>query len=142
MMRYVAVLLMASCAVAWAGDVKNIDLTVSGMHCGRCADKVKAALKKVADVKDVAVNLKKGSAKITLASTSATSTEMLAKAVADAGYSTSYKDGKEVKTMAATSKDAEFEQKDGDHANMDCTDEATSGCCMGKAEKAKEIKRK
>ncbi|MBM2841441.1 MAG: hypothetical protein HW412_1969 [Bacteroidetes bacterium] len=143
-MRYGVVLLIAAFATAWAGDVKKVDLTVSGMHCARCVDKVKSALQNVADVKDVAVNLKRGSAKVTLASTSVTSTEMLAKAVADAGYSTSYKQGSEMKTLSAANKDMDCIEKEGDHAKMDCTDEAATGCCMGKAEKAKtkEVKRK
>ena len=141
-MRYVVALVIAAFATAWAGEVKKVDLTVSGMHCNRCVDKVKSALQKVTDVKDVAVNLKKGSAKITLASTSVTSTEMLAKAVADAGYSTSYKNGNEVKTRAATNKDMDCDEKDGDHAKMNCTKDGKSGCCAGMGAKTKVTKKK
>jgi copper chaperone CopZ len=142
MVRQLVVMLIVVSAVAWGGDVKNVDLTIEGMHCPRCVEKVKSALLKISDVKEVAVDLKKGSAKIALASSSSTSTEVLAKAVADAGYSASYKVGDETKSLTAASKSDECETKDGHHAKMDCTDDAKSGCCMEKGMKTKEVKRK
>jgi copper chaperone CopZ len=142
MMRYVVALLIAAFAIAWAGDVRKVDLTVTGMHCDRCVEKVKSALQKVTDVKDVAVSLKRGSAKVMLASTSATSSEMLAKAIADAGYSASYKEGKELRTLAATNKDMDCDEKDGDHAKMDCAKDEKSDCCAGMGAKTKVTKKK
>jgi copper chaperone CopZ len=142
MIRYAVVLLLAALTTAWAGDVKKIDLTVKGMHCEDCSGKVKSALQKVKDVKDVEVNLKKGMAQVSLESTSAVNAEVLAKAVADAGFTASYKDGKETKTLTATK--AMHEDKDCDDmvgGNEDCMKKGKSGCCMDKGTKTKTMKK-
>jgi copper chaperone CopZ len=142
MIRYAVVLLLAGLTTTWAGDVKKVDLTVKGMHCEDCSGKVKSALQKVTDVKDVEVNLKKGMAQVSLDASSAVSAEVLAKAVADAGFTASYKDGKETKTLTAVK--AMHEDKGCDDMaadNEDCKKEGKSGCCMDKGAKAKTMKK-
>ena len=141
MIRYALVLLLAAFTMAWAGDVKKVDLTVKGMHCESCSDKVKSALEKVKDVQGVEVSLKKGSANVSLASSSATTTEVLAKAVAEVGFTASYKDGKETKTVAAATMS---------HKEDDCDEMVEgkksdrkkdgAGCCEKMGTKKKETK--
>ena len=141
-MRYAVVLLLAALTTAWAGDVKKVDLTVKGMHCEDCSGKVKSALQKVKDVKDVEVNLKKGMAQVSLEATSDVNAEVLAKAVADAGFTASYKDGKETKTL--TTAKAMHEDKDCDDMageKEDCKKDGKSGCCMDKGAKTKSMKK-
>jgi copper chaperone CopZ len=144
MMRYVVALLIAGLATAWAVDVKKVDLTVKGMHCEDCSGKVKSALQKIKDVKDVEVSLKEGTAQVSLDAGSDVSAEVLAKAVADAGFTSSYKDGNETKTLTASKtalKDKDCSGKDGD-LKADCAKEGKSGCCMEKSSKAKTMKKK
>ena len=144
MTRYAVVLLLVAIATAWAGDVKKVDLTVDGMHCKNCTDRVKSALQKVKDVKDVSVSLKEGTAQVSLEATSDVNADVLAKAVADEGYTASYKDGDETKTIKA----GETKHSDKDCSEMvgdkkgDCTKDAKSDCCMGKSTKAKTTKTK
>ncbi len=138
------VCLFLAFATAWAGDVKKIDLTVDGMHCKGCTDRVKSALEKVKDVKEVNVSLKEGSAQVSLEATSDVNAEVLAKAVADEGYTASYKDGDETKTIKAT--DEMVSDKDcpkmTDAKMKDCPEHAKSDCCMGKSTKTKSTKTK
>jgi len=143
MIRYLVVLVVAVFATGWAGDVKKVDLNVNGMHCDQCADKVKSALKKVQDVQDVQVSMEKGTAQISLAPNSSTKTEVLAKAVADAGYGASYEEGTETKTLVATK--VHHEDKDCDEkvgTKVDCAKDGKSDCCGEKATKTKVIKKK
>lgn len=143
MVRYLAVLVLAAFATGWAGDVKNVDLNVTGMHCDGCATKIKSALKKVQDVQDVQVNVEKGTAQISLVSNSTTGTEVLAKAVADAGFGASYMDGNETKTLVAVKAhhgDMDCDEKG--EAKIDCAKEGKSGCCEEKATKMKTMKKK
>ena len=133
---------MVALTTAWAGDVRKVDLTVKGMHCEDCSGKVKSALQKVKDVKDVEVSLKKGIAKVSLEANSEVNTEVLAKAVADAGFTATYIDGKETKTLTAAK--AMHEGKDCDDMagnNEDCKKEGKSGCCMDKGTKTKTMKK-
>ena len=142
-MRYLAVVVVAVVAIAWGGDLKKVDLAVTGMHCNHCTDRVKEALTKVQDVKNVQVDLKKEIAEVELASSSSTTPTMLASAVADAGYGASYKDGDEMRTVEATKahvEDKECMQKEG--GTMDCAKDAKADCCKGKSAKAKVIKKK
>lgn len=141
-MRYAVVLVVVAFATAWAGDLKKVDLTIDGMHCENCSGKVKSALQKIKDVKDVQVSLKKGTAKVSLASTSATSVEMLAKAVSEAGYTASYKEGGETKTLAAIKTEHDDKDCDGkDGTKVDCAKDGKTGCCMEKGTKAKTMKK-
>ncbi len=143
MIRYLAVFVVVAFATGWAGDGKKVDLTVSDMHCDHCADKVKSALKKFQDVRDVQVSTKKGTARVFLVSTSVINTEVLAKAIADAGYGASYIEGAETKTLAAT----KGAHADGDcdkegMSKMDCAKEGKMGCCEEKTSKTKALKKK
>ena len=141
-MRYAVVLLLAALTTAWAGDVKKVDLTVKGMHCEDCSGKVKSALQKVKDVKDVEVNLKKGMAHVSLEANTDVNAEVLAKAVADAGFTASYKDGKETKTLTAAKTmhgDKDCDDMAGD--KEDCKKKGKSGCCMDKGAKTKSMKK-
>ena len=142
-MRYLVVLAITAVAFASGGDLKKVDLTVTGMHCSNCTDRVKSALTKVQDVQGVEVDLKKGTAKVELVSGSSTTPHMLAEAIADAGYSAIYNDGSEPKTVEATvghMQDKDCVQKD--DSKMDCPKGAKGDCCMGKSAKAKVIKKK
>lgn len=143
MMRYLAAIVVAAVAIAWAGDARKVDLTVAGMHCDHCTDKVKSALTKVQDVQRVEVELKKGTAHVELLSDSPTSTHMLAEAVADAGYGVTYQDGSETKTLDATK--THVDDKDCMHegeSKMECAKGAAMDCCAGKSSKAKVNKKK
>lgn len=143
MMRYLVVLAISAVAFAWGGDLKKVDLTVTGMHCDNCTDRVKSALGKVQDVHSVEVDLKKGTAQVELVSGSSTTPHMLAEAVADAGYGATYNEGSETKTVKATTahvEDKDCMQKDG--SKVDCPKGAKGDCCTGKAAKAKVIKKK
>jgi copper chaperone len=64
----------------------QIELNVSGMTCGHCKAAVESALKSVAGVSAVAVDLANGTAKV---SGEGVQLEMLVAAVADEGYSAS-----------------------------------------------------
>lgn len=143
-MRVALVLLVLACATALAGDVKKVDIAVKGMHCDDCSGKVKSALQKVKGVEDVEVSLKEGTAQVSFESSSAVNSEVLAKAVADAGFTASYKDGDDTKTLTAaksSQKDDDCEMKDGDK-KKDCMKEGMSGCCEGKSAKTKSMKKK
>jgi copper chaperone CopZ len=143
MMRYLAVLVVAAVAVVWGGDTKKVDLAVTGMHCGHCTEKVKAALTKVQDVQSVQVDLKKGAAEIELATNSSTTPHMLALAVADAGYGASYQERGETKTVNADKAHVEDEEcmhKTG--GSMDCEKMGKVDCCKGKSAKAGVIEKK
>lgn len=140
-MRYLAGMLVVACAFAFAGDIKNIDLTISGMHCSNCTEKVKSAIEKVGDVKDVQVSLKNGTAKVVLASTSTADAGVLAQAVADAGFGASYKEGKETKTIAAAKTDHDDKDCEGTMGSEDCKKDGMD-CCKGKTMKSKEVKKK
>lgn len=141
MMRYVVVLLLAAFTTVWAGEVKKVDLTVKGMHCEDCSGKVKSALQEVKDVKDVEVNLKKGMAHVSFEAASSVNAEVLAKAIADAGFTASYKDGKETKTLTAKTMHDNKDCDDMAGENEDCKKDGKSGCCMDKGAKAKTMKK-
>ena len=144
MTRYAVVFLLVAIATAWAGDVRKVDLTVDGMHCKNCTDKVKSALQKVKDVKDVSVSLKEGTAQVSLEASSDVNAEVLAKAVADEGYTASYKDQDETKTIKAVQdkhSDKDCPEMTGDKKG-DCSKDAKSDCCKEKSAKGKTTKAK
>lgn len=64
----------------------KIELNVSGMTCGHCKSAVESALKSVAGVSAVEVDLANGTAKV---SGEGIQLEMLVAVVADEGYSAS-----------------------------------------------------
>ena len=64
----------------------NIELNVAGMTCGHCKSAVESALKSVAGVSAVEVDLAGGTAKV---SGESVQLEMLVAAVAEEGYSAS-----------------------------------------------------
>jgi copper chaperone CopZ len=139
MKRLTLILLVALFTTAWAGDVRKVDITVGGMHCAECTGKVKSALEKVKDVKSVEVNLKKGVAHVSLDATSEVKAEVLAKAIAEAGYSASYQDGKEKKTVAAVKAKSESKSCDDEMMSKeDCEKAGKSGCCSDKAKATKK----
>ncbi|HCV44113.1 MAG TPA: hypothetical protein DGH68_11565 [Bacteroidetes bacterium] len=143
-MRWAVVLLVLTFTTALAGEVRKVDISVKGMHCEDCTGKVKSALHKVKGVQDVEVNLKKGTALVSLESNSDVKSEALAKAVADAGFTASYKDGDQTKTLTAAKsshKDDDCEVKTGDKKEG-CMKEGMSGCCEGKTAKTKTEKKK
>lgn len=142
MTRYAVLFLLLGFAAALAGDVRKVDLTVDGMHCKVCTDKVKSALQKVKDVKDVSVSLKEGTAQVSLEAASEINAEALAKAVSDAGYTASYKDGEQTKTVKAVEDkpaDKDCPQMMGDKKG-DCAKGMKSDCCMDKSTKSKTTK--
>ena len=63
----------------------NVKLRVSGMHCGNCQAKVEQALREVAGVYSVVVDLPDGEAEIDFDDDSVTTTQLVA-AVQAAGY--------------------------------------------------------
>jgi len=65
--------------------VLNVKLSVRGMTCAGCVDKVQAALKKIEGVEEAMVDLDKNMAKVTYKKGS-TTPEKLAKAVSEAGF--------------------------------------------------------
>ncbi len=142
MMRYLVVLAITAVAFASGGDLKKVDLTVTGMHCNNCTDRVKSALTKVQDVQGVEVDLKEGTAEVELVSSSSTTPHMLAEAIADAGYGVTYNDGNETKTVEATKAHTEDKDCVKDGSKMDCPKGAKADCCTGKSAKAKVIKKK
>ncbi|MFH1686871.1 MAG: heavy metal-associated domain-containing protein [bacterium] len=64
---------------------QNISLTVSGMKCPECADKIQRALQQVPGVTDVAINLAAKMATVTLVQ-SAIGNEDLVAAVVNVGF--------------------------------------------------------
>ncbi|MFZ4619951.1 MAG: heavy-metal-associated domain-containing protein [Bacteroidota bacterium] len=68
-----------------AEKTKTVSLNIKGMTCESCAGTVQKALKKVDGVKEAKVDLKNNKATVTLASATTTS-DMLVKAVSDAGF--------------------------------------------------------
>jgi copper chaperone CopZ len=144
MMKYAAVALVAVFTTAWAGDLKKVDLKVEGMHCGNCTERVKSAIEKVKNVKDVEVSLEGGIASVSLEEGSATTPAILAKAIAGVGFAASYDEQGETKTVSAV---------EVDHHDEDCDEEMAEGyhsdskggvkkeCCKSKATKT-EVKDK
>lgn len=63
---------------------KTIELSIRGVSCGACVRHVGAALRGVAGVRSAEVDLGRGCA--TVLAETATTTEALVRAVADAGY--------------------------------------------------------
>jgi copper chaperone CopZ len=114
------------------------------MHCKNCTDRVKSALQKVKDVKDVSVSLKEGTAQVSLEASSDVNAEALAKAVADEGFAASYKDQDETKTIKAVQdkhSDKDCPEMTGDK-KADCSKDGKADCCKGKSTKAKSTKGK
>ena len=80
--------LVFSLSLFASDKAKTVSLNISGMSCEHCASKVEKALKHVNGVKEAKVNLKNNKATVTVASAAA-STELLIKAVSDAGFDAS-----------------------------------------------------
>jgi len=89
MQRVILILLIAVIAVGLVGaqttKSQTVKLSVAGMKCENCVEKVDKALRGVEGVKDVKVDLKKQMAVVTLASADV-KPEALFKAVDDAGF--------------------------------------------------------
>jgi copper chaperone CopZ len=132
-----------------AQTTKTVKLAVTGMKCENCVAKVDKALRGVEGVKDVKVSLEKNAAEVVLASTTVKS-EVLLKAVADAGFAASAgklkmaakKDAKESCDM---DKEAKM-MKDGG-SKEDCCKDAKKDeaakkddCCKDKETKKVETK--
>lgn len=93
-----AVILSVGVIIAQSTSAQTVGLSVTGMHCDNCTSKVDRALRGVEGVKDVKVDLKSGSAEVSLASSSV-KTDALVKAVSEAGYG--------AETTSATTKSEE-----------------------------------
>lgn len=126
MKRYISALtmvltigLLSAGTVALGGETTN--LSVEGMTCQGCVDKVESAVKKVDGVESVDVDLQSNTAKVTYAS--AANLTSIEQAIADAGF--------QVKTADATSKSMEGK------AGKTCGDD--SDCCSGDKSKGKDI---
>ncbi len=72
---------------ALPADGKHVKLTVSGMSCGACADKVKTALLGVEGVKGAVVDAAAGTAEVAIDEKKATDEKLVA-AVAASGHFT------------------------------------------------------
>lgn len=68
----------------WSLTMKTIDLAVQGMSCGSCVNHITQALKPVAGVDDVAVDLQSGHVRVS--GTFDAGVEHLVSTLADAGY--------------------------------------------------------
>ncbi|MCF7804554.1 MAG: heavy-metal-associated domain-containing protein [Candidatus Marinimicrobia bacterium] len=79
----IAVGLISLGTVAQGGE-KTSEVSIEGMICEACVNKVESAVKKVDGVKAVNVDLKTNSAQVTFASTA--NMASVEQAVADAGY--------------------------------------------------------
>ena len=122
---------------------KTVTLAVTGMKCENCVAKVDKALRGVDGVKDVKVSLEKSSAEVVLASTSVKS-EVLLKAVSDAGFAVSagklkMDAKKEAKESGEMNKDGKM-KKDGGPKEDCCKDgmkdeAAKKGDCCKDAKK-------
>jgi copper chaperone CopZ len=77
-------LFAASGAVAFAGE-KTDTIKVTGWHCGGCADKTEAFLKKLDGVKGVNANKDRNEVKVTYDDAKVNHAQ-LEKAIADAGF--------------------------------------------------------
>jgi|GEM_PF-648906 len=137
-----AALLVGLCiligSVAFGQEKKThvVDLSIEGMSCESCASKIDKALKGVEGVKDVSVNVEKGTASVVLADASTVSHENLVKAVADAGYKASV-NTVEMKTVEKEVKVTKEVKKEGD----DCCG-TESSCETEKKEVEKVVKKK
>lgn len=122
-------LLLLSLAASQQKSTKSLTLYIAGMHCENCAAKVDKALKGIEGVGDVSVNLNSNSAKVSLASNSAVTTDALIKAVSDAGYEASLRTPK---AGTVTAKKEKHDEKE------DCDEE---GCCTEKDAKDAKAKK-
>ncbi len=68
--------------------MQTVRLTINGMHCEGCAEKVRHVLEQQPGVKGCTVSHESGEAKVAV-DTNQTAGEQLAEAVQDAGYSAS-----------------------------------------------------
>ena len=100
---------------------KMVKLNVAGMTCNGCVTKVEKSLKAVEGVSDAKVSLDEKSATITLASNSKTTTDVLVKAITEAGFTASEGkiDGASVKSKKECGDCNDGECKDGKGAGKD-----------------------
>lgn len=108
MKRSLLFLLIISVSYLFAGDLKKETISVDGMTCNACVEKVSSALKAVDGVKSVDVSLEKAQAVVEY---DGEDTKVLSAAIVNAGFNTGA-----VKVM------------DADHCN---TAEGKSACCSG-----------
>jgi Au+-exporting ATPase len=128
MKRTLIVALALVFSLGLASDDKksqSVKLYLAGLECNNCVKKVETALKKVDGVSTVSVSLKKMTADIKLASTGSVKTDLLIKAVSDAGFGAAT-------TKTAASK-LTVKHKEGE--DEDC--EGEDDCCATKDGKKK-----
>lgn len=80
--------------------MKTIDLEVQGMSCGSCVNHVTQALKPIAGIDDVAVDLPSGHVRVS--GTLDAGVERLVSALADAGYPAKLADPSASKPSSST----------------------------------------
>ncbi len=128
MKQFMLILTMAAIftlSLTAADKTKTISLNITGMTCESCVGTVQKALQKVNGVKEAKVDLKSSKATVTFAGT--TTTDVLIKAVSDAGFTAST--GTTVKKMETKKK------TDGEECSGDCCDDE-GGMKMKKSKKA------
>jgi copper chaperone CopZ len=122
-LAFLVVALSAGVVLAQSTQSETVKLSVTGMHCDNCVQKVDKALRGVEGVKDVKVDLKEKTAEVALAATSV-KTETLVKAVSDVGFkaqlaSAASSSTKEEKCACCSGKDG-HKQKAGTGKDEDC----------------------
>lgn len=113
-MRFVvALMVLVLPALVLAGQQKY-DVAVDGMTCGSCASKVKDALSNIPGADKVQVVLKKKTASFVVAEDRPELKTEIAKAIADAGFTVTKINGKDVAAAPAApaTADAPAEKKD------------------------------
>jgi copper chaperone CopZ len=70
-------------------DSKVMTAKITGMHCGSCAEKISAELKKLPEVADASVNFKTKKATVTLKDGAELSAAQIESTIAAAGYQAS-----------------------------------------------------
>lgn len=83
--------ILASCILHLASvnsfaEEKVYRINIEGMHCKVCIYRVTKSLKRLKEVKDVEINLDKGTATVTLNDGEDVTEEILNEAVEDSGY--------------------------------------------------------
>lgn len=123
-------LLLTGIVYAQEKKAESVRLYVAGMHCDNCVDEVTEALQGVNGVSGVKVSLKNMTADVTLASTATVKTDVLVKAITDAGFTAS---------TTKPAKDAKVEPKKAGKESKECDEE--SGDCCKKKDVKKETKK-
>jgi copper chaperone CopZ len=87
--KVLAMMLAFSFSSPVFAEAKVMSAKITGMHCGSCAEKITAELKKLPEVADASVNFKTKKATVTLKEGAELSTAKIEQTIADAGYQAS-----------------------------------------------------